>query len=200
MARDNELIQIVDAALAEAVHKSGTWLACRPGCWECCRGPFPITQLDAQRLRDGLADLQTGDSARAERVRQRVRHAVARLPAFPASMDDTEFEALLETLPEEEACPVLDPETGACDLYSARPLTCRVFGPAIRWGGDAVGVCELCFEGASADEIAACEVQLDIADREEELVRAQEQSSGTHGPTLVALALVNMPARSPAST
>jgi Fe-S-cluster containining protein len=171
MKEDRELIQIVDAALAEATRKSGAWLVCRPGCCECCMGPFAITQSDAERLRRGLAELELNDPARAERVRQRAREAAARLP----EVDERGFEAWLDALPEDDPCPVLDPETGTCDLYTARPVTCRVFGPPIRWGGDAVGVCELCFDGASDEEIAACEVRLDI-----------EESAGD---TVIALAL-----------
>ena len=55
---DRTLIQIVDAALAEAARKSGQWLVCRVGCTQCCIGPFPISQLDARRLRGGLAELE----------------------------------------------------------------------------------------------------------------------------------------------
>jgi Fe-S-cluster containining protein len=195
MVGDREFIQIVDAALAEATRKSGAWLVCKPGCWECCVGPFPITQLDAVRLRAGLVELEISDPNRAARVRQRTRDAVDRLPVFPAGSvdDDAAFDALLATLPDEEPCPVLDPETGTCDLYAARPVTCRIFGPPVRWGGDAVGVCELCFHGATDEEIAACEVDLDIADREAEIL------SGIPGQTLVALALINTPVRSPSS-
>lgn len=202
MARDGEFIQIIDAALAEAVRKSGPWLVCRPGCSECCVGPFPITSLDAERLREGLAQLEGSDPKRAARVRRRAQEAVARLPEFPAGWlcDEAEFELRLESLPDEEPCPVLDPETGTCDLYAARPVTCRTFGPPVRWGGDAVGVCELCFVGASDEEIAACEVQLDIADREADLLREGERLMGAKGQTLVALALVNTPAHSPVST
>jgi hypothetical protein len=57
-AKDRALIQIVDAALAEAARRSGEWLVCRPGCTQCCIGVFPINQLDALRLRRGLAELQ----------------------------------------------------------------------------------------------------------------------------------------------
>jgi Fe-S-cluster containining protein len=185
---DGAFIQIVDAALAEAARRSGAWLVCRPGCCQCCVGPFAITQLDAARLRAGLAGLEQSDAARAARVRQRVREAADRLPEFPAGQpgDDAEFEAWVDALPENDPCPVLDPETGTCDLYAARPVTCRVFGPPVRWGGNAVGVCELCFDGASDEEIAACEVQLDVAEREAELLR---QTAGPRGQTLVALAL-----------
>ena len=61
VASDRELIQIVDAAMAEAARLGGAWLVCRPGCAECCLGPFPITQLDARRLREGLADFLVDD-------------------------------------------------------------------------------------------------------------------------------------------
>jgi Fe-S-cluster containining protein len=139
-ARDSQLVQIVDAAMAEAARKAGAWLVCRPGCAECCIGPFSITLLDAWRLRRGLSELDASDPERAGRVRRRAGEA--------GGSDD-------------EACPALDPDTLTCDLYSSRPITCRAFGPPVRCGDDAVGVCELCFEGASEEEIAACEVELD---------------------------------------
>ena len=44
---------------------------------------------------------------------------------------------------EDGPCPALDPEAGTCDLYAARPITCRAFGPPVRCGEEAVGVCEL---------------------------------------------------------
>jgi Fe-S-cluster containining protein len=161
---DSELIQIVDAALADATRKSGAWLVCRPGCSQCCIGPFAITQADASRLRAALVELELSDSARAGRIRERSREAAGKLPPVVGDL-----EAWVDRLPEDDPCPVLDPETGTCDLYAARPVTCRVFGPPITYGGDAVGVCELCFEGASDEEIAACEVQLDITEPETEL-------------------------------
>jgi len=174
MPGDEALIRIVDAALAEAARKSGPWLVCRPGCTECCLGPFPITQLDARRLREGLAELELRDRERAARVRQRARQAVA-----GAATDD-------------DPCPALDPSTGTCDLYAARPITCRIFGPPVRCGSGAVGVCELCFQGASDEEIAACAVEVDPG-LESQLSNELEESTGVRGETSVALALVAAP-------
>src|ERR1700675_2965314 len=77
--KDQQLIQIVDSALTEAARRSGEWLVCRPGCTQCCIGAFPINQLDALRLRQGLADLEVREPQRAERVRERAREAVTRL-------------------------------------------------------------------------------------------------------------------------
>jgi Fe-S-cluster containining protein len=174
MRGDDSLIQIVDAALAEAVRKSGPWLLCRPGCVECCMGEFPITQLDAVRLRRGLAELEGRDPERAARVLERAHETVSRHPLFAA----------------EQPCAALDPETGTCDLYSARPITCRVFGPPVSCGSEALGVCELCFQGASDSEIAACEMEIDPEGIEAALLEELEQRTGLSGETTVALALL----------
>ncbi|HWC97923.1 MAG TPA: YkgJ family cysteine cluster protein [Candidatus Sulfopaludibacter sp.] len=155
---DSDLVQIVDAALAQAVARGGSWIACKPGCCDCCLGPFPISQSDAARLRAGLAELTLSDPARALRVRDRVRHAIDRIDE------------------DDDPCPALDPEHGTCDLYAWRPLTCRTFGPAIRWNSDAVGICELCFVGATESQIADAAVKLDTPEDNSE-------------ETLVALAL-----------
>jgi Fe-S-cluster containining protein len=32
-------------------------------------------------------------------------------------------------------CPALDPISGFCDLYEARPVACRTYGPPISFGG-----------------------------------------------------------------
>jgi Fe-S-cluster containining protein len=182
---DKKLIQIVDAALAEAAGKAGAWMKCRPGCCECCLGVFEISALDAERLRRGLADLETCDPARAARVRTRAGEAAVRLRrGYPGNTADR---ALGEAADDDEPCPVLDPATGTCDLYEWRPLTCRTFGPAIRSGG-AVGICELCFPGATEEEIAGCAVELD-ADALELPLLQELAGEEIPRPTLVALAL-----------
>ena len=183
--------------MAEAARKSGAWLVCRPGCTDCCRGPFPITQLDAQRLREGLAELERRDRERAARVRERARQAVARMGSdFPGDAasgvlgEDEEAEERFAALADDDPCPALDPSTGMCDLYAARPITCRIFGPPVRCGSEAVGVCELCFQGASDEEIAACGVEIDPQGLESRLSDELEESTGVRGETSVALALV----------
>jgi Fe-S-cluster containining protein len=193
---DSALIQIVDAALAEAAHKSGAWLACKVGCTQCCIGPFPISQLDARRLRDGLAELEARDPERAASVRERARQSVARIsssfPGDPATgvlAEDSEAQERFAAFADDEPCPALDPQTGACDLYASRPITCRTFGPPVRCGSDEVGVCELCFVGASDDEIAACEVEADVDELESALLQELEHTTGARGQTIVAFAL-----------
>ena len=195
---DSTLIQIVDAALAEATRKSGAWLVCRLGCTQCCIGPFPISQLDARRLRNGLVELEARDPERGARVRQRARQSVARIAStFPGDSvtgilaENEEAEQRFADFADDEPCPALDQETGACDLYAARPITCRTFGPPLRCGSDAVGVCELCFVGASDEEIAACEVEADVDALESALLEELEQMTAARGQTIVAFALVS---------
>lgn len=192
---DTKLIQIVDAALADAGHRSGEWLVCRPGCTQCCVGVFAINQLDAARLQHGLAELQKTDPRRAKRIRARAHNSVDRLAAeFPGNVstgildEGDAAEERFERFGNDEPCPVLDPETGLCDLYEARPMTCRTFGPPVRSEGG-LGVCELCFQGASDQQIAACEMAADSDDLESRLLRRLEKGSGPRGRMIVAFCL-----------
>lgn len=194
-ARDLVLLQIVDSALADATRRSGEWLVCRPGCTQCCIGVFSINQLDAHRLRRGLADLERRAPQQASRVRDRARAAVARLsPDFPGNpvtgiLDESEDAAeRFSTFGNDEPCPALDPETGNCELYESRPMTCRVFGPPVR-NEEGLGVCELCYQDASDEEIAACEMKPDPDDLESALLKKLQGSTGTRGNTIVAFCL-----------
>ncbi|HWR34992.1 MAG TPA: YkgJ family cysteine cluster protein [Clostridia bacterium] len=197
VSQDRALVQIVDSALADAARRSRSWLVCRPGCTQCCIGAFAINQLDAVRLRQGLADLTKRDPERAARVRLRAKAAVSRLSkAFPGNPQtgvlagDEDSQERFADFANDEPCPVLDSETGTCDLYEARPMTCRVFGPPVRSGGEGgLGVCELCFQGASAEEIAACEMEVDPNDLEPTLLKRVEKATGLSGTTIVAFCL-----------
>ena len=67
-------------------------------------------------------------------------------------------------------------------------MTCRVFGPPVR-SEDGLGVCELCYHGASAEEIAGCEMVPDPDNLESLLVKELEERTGVRGNTIVAFAL-----------
>lgn len=163
---DAELIQIMDAALADAAAKAGAWLACRPGCTQCCHGAFAINALDAARLAAGMEQLHAADPKTAEAIQHRARTWKAEFaPDFPGDRESgilgtsDEDQARFEDFANDAPCPALNPATGLCDVYAFRPMTCRVFGPPVRMQqGEALGCCELCFVGASEAEIAACEM------------------------------------------
>lgn len=164
-ARDRELVQIVDVALADAARRAGKWLVCRPRCTQCCVGAFSINALDAARLRAGMAELQESDPDRARRVEERATDYVHRVsnhfPGDPVTgiLDESAAgQRKFEEFANDEVCPALDVETGTCDLYQFRPMTCRVFGPPVRNEDGNLGACELCFHGASDQQIASCEM------------------------------------------
>ena len=194
---DRELVQIMDAALADAATRAGEWLVCREGCTQCCYGAFAINQLDAARLGEGMRALRRDNPALAAKIEARAATWLAEYGAsFPG---DTESGILgesekdrdrFEDFANEAACPALDPESGRCDVYEWRPMTCRVFGPPVRtqspYGNDSgLGYCELCFHGASDEEIAAREM---IVPQEMEQTIVEQMPE--KGETIVAFALL----------
>jgi Fe-S-cluster containining protein len=168
-ARDAELVQIMDAALAEAARRAGAFLACRVGCTQCCHGAFAINALDAARLHAGMVELRAGNPSLAAEIERRAR---AWLTEHSADFPGDRNTGVLGSLPEDQArfqdfaddvpCLALDPATGRCDVYAWRPMTCRVFGPPVRAAGEdgaeGLGHCELCFVGATPEQVAACEM------------------------------------------
>jgi Fe-S-cluster containining protein len=199
-AGDTQLVQIMDAALAEAARRAGNWLACQPGCTQCCHGAFAIDALDAERLRAGMEALCAAAPAAAAAIETRARQWLAEhLAAFPGDPatgllgQSDEDQARFEDFANDAACPALNPATGLCDVYAWRPMTCRVFGPPVRMNvrtveGDSLGCCELCFVGATEAEIAACEMPIP-----HELESRLLAETGQSGETVVAFAL--LPAR-----
>jgi Fe-S-cluster containining protein len=191
--RDSKLLQIMDTALADATRRAGTWLACRPGCTQCCHGVFSIKALDAARLQSGMQSLSISDPQSAQAIRDRTRTWVAEHSAdFPGNLDtgilgtSEEDQSRFEDFANDAPCPALNPHTGLCDIYSFRPMTCRVFGPPVRVAeGDGLACCELCFVGATDDEIAACEMPLPHQ-LEQQLLAEMNDSS----ETVVAFALL----------
>ncbi len=174
-------------------------MLCRPGCTQCCHGVFAIHQLDVVRLQNGMRELEERDPERAGRVKARAGAAVAKFakefPGDPRTgiLDEgDEAELKFEEFANDEPCPVLDPTTGTCDLYAARPMTCRVFGPPVRSEGG-LGVCELCYHGATTEEIAACEMVPDPEDLESRVLQDVEASTKRSGRTIVAYAITRTP-------
>jgi Fe-S-cluster containining protein len=201
-ARDSELIQIMDAELARVTHISGSWLACRPGCTQCCHGAFAINTLDAERLRTGMESLRQTNPALAIRIETSAQSWLAEYgPGFPGNTttgilgtSESEQEAF-ESFANDAPCPALNPETGLCDVYDFRPMTCRVFGPPVRVepedtksedpANTALACCELCFIGASQQTIAACELHPPHALESEILTELNSDAD-----TVVAFALI----------
>lgn len=154
MTSDAELIQIVDAAAAEAARLAGDLLHCRKGCTHCCVGPFAVTVRDLERLRAGFEcadeELRGRLAARSAEARQ------AMFAGFPGDWESGTVTGLAEAdafdsnhkwLP----CPILDLETGVCTLHAWRPVACRLHGPALRMNGFDLLPCRLNYAGADPE-------------------------------------------------
>lgn len=197
LARDTELVQIVDATFADAAQRAGPHLVCRPGCTQCCHGAFRINALDAARLRAGMAALRASDPSVSAAIEERARAWLAEFGAdFPGDREtgilgfSAEDEERFEDYANDAPCPALDLATGLCSVYAWRPMTCRVFGPPIRTqdesGAESLGHCELCFTAATPEEVAACEMAVPEA-----LESAIAAEIGSDVETIVAFALLS---------
>jgi len=210
--QDTQLIQIVDASLADATRRAGQHLVCRPGCTQCCYGAFAISPLDALRLRTAMAAMAADQPAQAAAIAARAAQYLAEFgPSFPGDREtgilgtSPEEEAAFEDFANEAPCPALDPQSGLCGVYSARPMTCRVFGPPVRvdespeddtaqgCSTDGFAVCELCFTQASPEEIAAAEMIVPHAE-EQDLLNQLAEVQHSQGSTIIAYCLTLPPA------
>jgi Fe-S-cluster containining protein len=187
------ILTAVDAALASAVERSGGWLACRPGCHACCVGVFPISALDAELLRAALA---AAPEDLAAAIHDRATAARARLAIdFPGDAVTGELftaphhEEAFADFANDEPCPVLNPATGTCELYAARPVPCRTFGPPIRDEDGNLGVCELCFTDAPPAEVERCEMDQSWRESEQHEIESAAERTGQRGETVIAFAL-----------
>ena len=192
---DSLLVQIMNSELADATKRAGEWLVCKVGCTQCCHGAFVLSPLDTLRLHAGMEALRATEPELAAEVAHRAdMWIVEHGPEFPGNLetgllgDTAEERERFENFANAAACPALDPATGRCDVYSWRPMTCRVFGPPVRMGdGAALAHCELNFVGASEEVVAACEMPL-AYDLEDDLLAEIPSKGGT----VVAFALVGL--------
>lgn len=135
-------------------------------------------------------DLERAQAVAARAAAYREQYGAA-FPGDPVSgilAATPEAEAAFEDFANHEPCPALDPASGRCDLYEARPMTCRTFGPPVRHAseeGEGFAVCELCFTEARPEEIEAAEMKPPLA---EEQVLLAHFSPGS-GETVVAWCL-----------
>jgi Fe-S-cluster containining protein len=197
------LLRILNLALASSIERSGPHLACRPGCAQCCHGVFQISALDAHRLREALAIAEPGLKARIEsRIEQARTHL---LPFFPGNpemgvlSDDEQAIELFEAWAHADPCPILDPATQTCDLYAARPILCRTFGPPIRNDPAdleaGLSICELCFTEATEDEIVHAETDSTFRLLQDTEEAEYERAHPGTGPTIIAFAFGTRSAR-----
>lgn len=110
----NQLHAEIEARVKSIRADHEDWL-CRKGCDRCCRQLAAIPRLTAAEwdcLREGLAELSSAQL-------KAITRDIMELQQHPASP---------------LVCPLLDQSTGACLVYTRRPLACRTYGFYVQRG------------------------------------------------------------------
>ena len=125
--RYREIVAAVDAEFARNREFHGDRIHCRPGCTECCHQSFPITEIEAAVISQGMQNLDAQVRASLEdRARAYIEESLLGRTRLP--------------------CPAL--ERGVCSIYDLRPLMCHKFGMPLYnpEKPDRVFACELNFK------------------------------------------------------
>lgn len=163
---------------------------CRAGCSHCCVGPFPITILDIQSLKQGLGKLPQQTRAHVE---QRAAEQISAMEAaYPRLIEspildewpDTEIDRLVGqfgTTP----CPALA-DNGLCLVYAHRPLTCRSMGIPIEEGALTQGACQVqTFVPIVRLSAALRAEEQNLAGQEAALLSARQRTADSQGEELL---------------
>lgn len=96
-------LRLIDEGVAPVVARYREHIACRPGCGECCRQTFSVSEVEGAFLREGLSGAEPATRAAI----------VARARSYVPNRG----------MP----CPALG-EDERCLLYEHRPRICRKYG------------------------------------------------------------------------
>lgn len=126
---------------------------CEKGCSDCCHALFDLTLVEALFLNTVFNARFSGmDRTRILKRADEADRQVHRLKrdAFRAVKDGQNAqEILLEMAKVRVRCPLLDDE-GLCEMYDARPVTCRIYGVPTAIGGEAHTCGKSAFEKGKA--------------------------------------------------
>jgi len=122
---------------------------------------------------------------------------VALAPGFPGEAgsgrlihDEERLDRFLK-LHATMACPVLAPRSGRCELYEARPVACRTYGPPLRFGAIDSPPCGLCFVGADSSAVDRCRIETRSDEVEAQVEELLDPTAGGRWETLIAFAVLD---------
>lgn len=98
----------VDERVRSIVESAGGW-PCRKGCDHCCRHLAELPQATGEEWALIFAE-------------------VDRLPSSVRESVEARLEVALQVKARPYVCPFLDQTSGACLVYSQRPIACRTYG------------------------------------------------------------------------
>ncbi len=111
---------------------------CEPGCTDCCYALFDLTLVEAMYLNSRFNELFTGESREA--ILEKANRTDRRLyklkrAAYEATKEGRDETEVVEGMAKERIeCPLLNKDN-RCELYTCRPIACRVYGVPMAIGG-----------------------------------------------------------------
>jgi Fe-S-cluster containining protein len=138
--RYEALREQADAAFARTQGLHPDLVRCSVGCADCCYALFDVTLIEAMYInhRFGIEFGGTRRDTLLERCNQADR-AIYRIKrrAYQQLSDGGDENAIIGALAREKVrCPLLT-DQNRCEIYSFRPITCRLYGVPLRIGSDA---------------------------------------------------------------
>lgn len=130
------LVAQVDTVFQKVSSNFASEVRCKEGCSDCCHALFDVTLIEAMYLNSKFSALDEVrrneiliEADKADRKAQLLKRKVSK---EAAEVDHSEI--LLRTAKERLRCPLLD-SGEKCQLYSYRPITCRIYGIPLEIGG-----------------------------------------------------------------
>lgn len=124
------LLANLDAFHATVLEMYRAHIACRAGCFSCCKTRLSVFPIEADALRRSIAEMPPELHAR---LRERLENDEGEAASFCALLVD-----------------------GACSVYRDRPMLCRIHGlpnASTSYPTGAIDFCELNFTELAADDI-----------------------------------------------
>jgi Fe-S-cluster containining protein len=132
------LSKAADAIFKKVKSEHQDCVKCKIGCTECCYALFDISLIEAiiinRRFNEMLDDgKKTEILEKANRI-DRKTHKLKREALKAYDNGTSENDILVALAKQKMRCPLLN-DQDQCDLYSSRPITCRLYGIPTEIGG-----------------------------------------------------------------
>lgn len=126
-----DLVEVIDTIFGRVKKECGDLVSCKTGCSDCCNALFDLTLIEAMYINHCFNGKVAG-KAREEIIEKanradRKTYKIKREAYKMHEKGENEVKILASVGAERVRCPLLNREE-LCDLYSCRPITCRLYG------------------------------------------------------------------------
>lgn len=188
------LVRQVEGAFEKVRQQYPDCVACELECADCCHALFDLSLVEAlyinRRFLERVADERKIEILDQANVSDRTIYRMKR-KAFKAvdAGEKSEEQVLLELASKRVRCPLLT-DNNRCELYSARPVTCRVYGvpTAIAGRGHTCGLSGF-KEGESYPTVNLDSVYAKLHELSQEIVTVLESKHAKMGDVLMPLSM-----------